>query len=255
MRYIVQKIAFYILIFATIALSADYYGEFVQNATGNLAITGLNGFNSTPARIASPEFGVTYAHNNSVDEQVIGASGEFGFKNFRIAFGSSYLQMDSIYRQVYSEVDASIYNNWLVAGMGYGFSAEWVPKYANWSRHRLKSGLTFMWNSFSVSAMCAKFVDAPLNDFYYSVGASVKAGSRFAAFVEYDGTSLDIGSAVYFKYISINSAYRFPDFGVTVSVNILLGSWSLFTTYGFASKIWDWFGVGISKKVYKKSIL
>ena len=89
----------------------DFPGEFAQNPSGFLALSGLPGFRSTPARFLEPGFGISYARVIETQVQAVSAAGEMGWGGdglgFRTAFFSSYMAMDSIYRQVYSELDAS----------------------------------------------------------------------------------------------------------------------------------------------------
>ena len=249
------------LAYAANAKAMDSPGEFVQNSGGNLAMEGLQGFNSTPARVASPAFGISYTRNNETLTQVAGASGELGLSSFglsqryRMAFFSSYLQMDSLYRRVYSELDFSVNASWLVAGAGYGFSAEWAYDRSQWDRHRYKAGLAFVWSGLSVSALGMGWCDMPLEYPDYIVGLHLSVAERFSVFGEWDGVSFDIGNAVHFSHFSVRSAYRFPGFGVSLLLEFCFSGWSLDGIYGFTGAVWDWFGVSFSRKVTKKSIL
>jgi len=228
--------------------SAEYPGEFVQNTGGVLSTRGLSWESSTPARIVEPGFGIAYARISSVDVRKAGLAGEFGLGDNRIAFSSDYMEMDSLYRQVYTELDFSFRFSWLVLGAGYGLTVEWIPAEENWNRHRYKSGVTFLWNGFSVGGLVAGWCDQPIAKFDYSLGSRFEIMDRFSVFMEWNGTSFDVGNAVRFRLMQISAAYRFPDFGVAISVDLLLGDWSIGSSYGFVGLIWDWFGFSVSRK-------
>ena len=57
----------------------DYPVEFVQNPGGNLALSGLPGYSSTPARRGMPGFGLSYARLGEVGIQAAGVAGEICF--------------------------------------------------------------------------------------------------------------------------------------------------------------------------------
>lgn len=241
----------------------DLPGEFVQNPSGSLALSGLPGFRSTPARLLEPGFGISYARVLEAEEQIVAAAGEFGWDalcggvcpGLRMAFFSSYAELDSIYRQVYSEWDASAFGSWYVVGVGYGLSVEWVPGDNQWTGNRYKFGSALLWSPFALSGMLVWTDYAHNLTMDYAVSVSLNLAGRIYSFVEYDGMSLDIGSAFHFKYMTIRSSYRFPEFGVACSVDFVLGGVSVSGMYGFAGQIWDWFGISASKSVRKKTIL
>ena len=249
------------------AYSMDYPVEFVQNSGGDLAVSGLPGFRSTPARYGDPGFGLSYARLKDASMQVAGIAGEMcvgcgsadsvrvGQTAGRIAFLSSYTEMDSIYRRVYTEVDVSLSRAWLVLGGGYAFSAEWIPGSEHWGRHRFKSGGTLLWKCLSLSAMLSGWTDIPWSEMEYAVGAAFNANDRFSGFIEWNGESVDVGSSVRFEYVEIRSSYRFPDFGLALSLSFCLGGASAEGVYGSRSSNWNWFGFSLSKKLRKKAIL
>lgn len=263
---------FVLLCLVAFAGATDYGGEFVRNPGGNLALKGLPGYASTPARLAQPGLGISYVRLSEIDMQVAGAAGEFSLDaltgakgdsaslSSRVAFGASYLALDSLYRQVYTELSFSVSYRPLVLGVAYGFSAEWVPAPSadpdalHWDRHRYKSGAAFVLGGLSLSAMLSGWTSAPLAETDYAFGARLEVG-RFAGFVEWDGLSFDVGSAVRFRFLEIRSSYRFPDFGVAVSLSFWLENWSLEGVFGTGTPIRDWFGVSLSKQIRKKTIL
>ena len=213
---------------ASLVLAMDFPGEFVQNPGGSLALSGLSGYRSSPARHLDDGevagFGLAYAQVPEASLQVAGAAGEMGLGLFRIAFFSSYAEMDSLYRQVYSELDASVMHSWFVGGRGYGVSVDILPGQESWTCNRYKAGLAFL-------------------------------KKPFGAFVEYDGESFDVGNYLKFTHLSVISAYRFPEFAISVSLVLSVGDWSLSGAYGNSYPIWDWFGFTASKSVRKKTIL
>ena len=205
------------------------------------------------------EFGISYAQVPEANVHVAGAAGAFGLGISRIAFSSSYTQMDSLYRQVYSEIDYSLAHSWLVGGVGYGISVDWVPGEENassesWTLNHYKAGLGLVKSPLSLSGM-ATLVN---HGSFYNVDyvASLRFdGGRFGAFVEYDGISVDVGNYLKFAHLSVISAYRFPEFAVAVSLVFSVGDWSLSGAYAKAYPIWDWFGFVASKTIRKKTIL
>ena len=251
------------LVFLPFAFSMDPSGEFIRNPSANLALAGLPGFFSSPARTAQPGFGFSYAQNLGVDMQVAGASGEMGFGldsnvyRYRLAFMESYTELDSIYRQLYSEVDLSVTFSWIVLGAGYGASLEWIPREQEWFRHRYKVASSLVFKELSASLMVHGWLD-DLSDFSYLVGAGWGCGlvarRRISVFVEYDGTSFDVGSAVRFRYCNVFSAYRFPGFGISVRVEFSLGRWSVDGLYDSAGSFWRWLGGGVSHYLHELTI-
>ena len=266
-RLLWRLLALCVFVVASEAFPMDYPVEFVQNPGGNLALSGLPGYSSTPARRGMPGFGLSYARLGNVGIQAAGVAGEIclgcnvtkgdvpGRMSERVAFSSSYLEMDSLYRRVYTEMDVSVSGTWFVAGAGYGFSAEWVPGREHWGRHRYKSGVALFWNVLSFSAMLSGWTDDPWRELDYSLGTGIDVNGRFAGFVEWDGRSFDVGSSLRFGFLEIRSSYRFPDFGMALSLSFGLGGVFAEGTYGVKSSNWDWFGFSISKQIRKKTIL
>jgi hypothetical protein len=206
-----------------------------------------------------PGFGFSYAQVLESQIQVVSAAGEMGWVRdglgFRTAFFSSYLAMDSIYRQVYSELDASAFGTWYIVGLGYGLSVDWVPAEDKWTSNRYKIGTALLWRPMALSGMLVWNQAPDILEMGYGVSIRGAIGERFYSFVEYDGESFDIGTAVRFKFMTIHTAYRFPDFGVVCAVEFALDGVYISGVYGFVGQIWDWFGGNISKSVRKKTIL
>ena len=143
-----------LFLIASSSRAMDAPGEFVQNSSGNLALSGLPGFYSTPAREAIPGYGLVFARELSTGLFVAGGAGEIALGSsaypFRLAFMESYSEMDSVYRQVYSQVETSVALSWLVMGLGYGASVEWIPAEQHWTRHRYKAGACLVWQDLSL---------------------------------------------------------------------------------------------------------
>ena len=227
-----------------------------------------------PAQVADPGFGVAYAQVPAVSLSVVGVGGEFGlgrsgdYDRYRIAFSGSYLEMDSLYRQVYSEWDFSTAwfskgpskeNFGLVAGVGYGLSIDWVPEgndFAgeSWTSNRYKAGVALIKSPLSLSAMLSLLNHDSYFEFDYALALRFE-GSRIGAFVEFDGKSLNVGDYLKFEHFAIYSVYRFPDFAMSVSIVFSIGNWNFSGAYGNAGSLWDWFGFSISKSIRKKTIL
>ena len=242
----------------SLVLAMDYPGEFAQNPGGSLAISGLPGYRSSPARhLGEGEiagFGLSYARVPDASLQVVGAAGEMGLGLFRFAFFSSYAELDTLYRQVYSELETSVAHSWFVGGLGYGVSVDILPGQENWTCNRYKAGLAIMKRPLSVSGMATLVNQGAF--FLVDYRAALRFdGIRFGAFVEYDGESFDVGNYLKFSHLSVISAYRFPEFAISVSIALSVGDWSLSGAYGNAYPIWDWFGFTTSKSVRKKTIL
>lgn len=221
------------------------------------------GYGSNPAQSLGDSerarFGIAYAQVPEADLQLTGAGGEFGVGLSRVAFSSFYTQMDSLYRQVYSEVDFSVKYSWLIGGAGYGVSVDWVPggedtPGESWTMNRYKAGLALLKEPFSLSGMATVVNHASYYHVDYTAGLQFD-GERFGAFVEYDGNSLDVGNYLKFAHLSVITSYRFPEFAVAVSMTFTVGSWSLSGAYGKAYPIWDWFSITAFNTIRKKTIL
>ncbi len=265
--FVCDAFALLLSVFAPCVFSMDYPVEFVQNPGGTLALSGLPGYSSTPARLGTPGFGIAYAKMFGVEMQALGIAGEVCLgcepenpngvdrAGGRVAFSSSYLEMDSIYRRVYTEIELSLLRECFLLGVGYAFSAEWSPGLEHWGRHRYKSGGALLWKGLSFSAMCSGWTDVPWSYMEYALGLRLDANDHFGGFAEWDGRSLDVGTAVFFDFLEIRSSYRFPDFGVALSLSVCFGGVSSEGVYGTKSANWDWFGFSVSRKIRKKTIL
>ncbi|MCF0224920.1 MAG: hypothetical protein HUK20_11685 [Fibrobacter sp.] len=233
------------------AWAGDYSVDFVQNPTGALALRGLPGYASTPARRKQPSMGIDYECLEDGLSCSVGAAAEMALHFVRLAFSTSYFEMDSLYRRIYSEVDVSTELWMLVFGGGYALSMEWIPEYEQWARHRIKLGASFFTDYFSFSALASGWSDDLRNSIEYAFGFSAKGGERFMMFTEWHGSFLDVGYAVDLKKFIVKSSYRFPGFAIALSIEIPIGSWSFEGIYGFWGESWEWYGGQISRNLAK----
>lgn len=235
--------------------AADFPGTFILNPGGDLSLEGLPGYRSTPARLAAPGFAFSYGGLEEVEERVFGASGEFGNRHYRVGFLGSYLELDSVYRQVYGEWDLSLCNSWVVVGAGYGLDMEWIPEVQSWTYHRYKLGATLYGWGMALSGLVDGWAGNPLGEMAYSLGLALNPGGRLAAFVEWDGLSADVGTSVQLGFAALDIVYRFPQFGVGLSLQFSLGNWFVQGVYGFSGAVWRWHGVSAGRRISKKTIL
>lgn len=243
-------IAFLVLLLAPLAHAISGVPEFVHLPAGRLD----NRMGESPARPADPSFGFAYYGVAQVSENAFLAQGEFGSASYRFGFQSSFLMMDSLYRRSYSEASAAYVWPWIISGVGYGFSMEWVPYLGNqWARHLVKMGTAFHRGGVSLGGMVESWTDAPFT-FDYVLGVHLD-GSRFGTFAEYDGTSIELGSRFRYGALEFLSSYRFPGFGVSISLIVHFGLFEIDGNYGFSNESLDWFGGGFTKKLSKKTIL
>ncbi|MCQ2105665.1 MAG: hypothetical protein MJZ26_07720 [Fibrobacter sp.] len=243
-------IAILILLIAPLAHSVSGEPEFVHLPAGRLdSQVGVS-----PARPADPSFGFAYYGVAQVSENAFLAQGEFGSDSYRLGFQSSFLMMDSIYRRSYSEAAGAYIWQGLAVGLGYGFSMEWVPILSDqWTRHLVKVGTSFRRGCFSLGGVLESWTEELLS-VDYVVGLHLD-GNRFGSFVEFDGTSVELGSRFRFAFLEFLSSYRFPGFGVSVSLVLRFDAFEIGSYYGFSNESLEWFGGGFRKNLNKKTIL
>lgn len=213
---------------------------------------------------AEPGFEIGYLQVPKAAVSLASVGGRMELGLFRLAYSGSYLAMDSLYRQVYSEWDALatyLPKNRLgiVGGVGYGLSVDWVPENRDypgesWTSNRYKVGAVLVKSPLSLSAITSLLNHASYCEFNYAVALRFDGG-RLGVFVEYDGMSIHVGDYLKFSHVSLFSAYRFPDFAMSFSLVFTIGDWTLSGAYGQACSIWDWFGFSVAKSIRKKTIL
>lgn len=233
----------------------DFPGAFGMNLHGDLAPVGLSGFYSTPARVAEPGFGVSVSRLPSTNQSVVGVAGEFGNSFYRLSAFGSYGLMDSIYRQVYNEWDASINFDWLILGAGYGLSVEWIPGDATWTRHRYKGASTLKFKDAYLSTMVWNYTSESFERLEFLLGFYVNPSESFSAFAQWNGSEAFVGTSLNFKYFSLSTAYRLPGFSVAFSLEFRLQNWTLEGAAGKSNQSLEWFNASIKNKIQKKTIL
>lgn len=251
-----MKTFFWVLfLFVVQSFAFDASGSFVQSYGGHLSVMGLPGFYSTPARIAAPAFGINASYLSSTDQASAGVAGEIGDSLYRVAFLGGFESMDSIYRRVYTEWDLAFRLRCIVLGAGYGLSVEWIPAEESWVQHRYKAGGSLLFGQMSLSAMAWNYSSDPISYGRYLLGLSVKPGNDFDGFVEWNGSSVFMGTSVQFGFVCLTTAYRMPGFSVVFALEFSFGPWSVNGYYGKMGLSLDWFGGGVQKKIKKKTIL
>lgn len=254
---VVSKIPLLFLLVVVVPLYvwADPPSDFAQNNHGDLNLRGIGGVHSTPARIAEPGFGGSFYYLAEVNQIASSISGEFGNSLYRGHFAGRYESLDSIYRLVYLEWDASATWNSFVLGGGYGLSEEWIPGTMAWTRHLYKIGCSFEKYGLTLSAMGWNYFSRSIEKLHFLLGLYIQPGNSFEAFSQWDGTSVVMGTALNFRYFSLLSSYRFPGFSLGASIVFRFGTWSLEGGTGKSYQSLNWFGVEVKKTIEKKAIL
>lgn len=198
------------------ALAAEGRASFASLLAGGLSPVGLGGYNSTPARYAIPSYGVSYYWLDDVVESSWNLSLEFGSDAYRVSAFVDYETMDSLYRNLYSEI--SYAKTWphFALGMSYGLGLEWIPGDALWARHRFKWAGTFNWRQVYLAGMLGGFTDEGILP---AVGVHWISDEAVSAFAEYDFDYLYAGASFRWKFVELSSSYRFPDFAVALQIS------------------------------------
>lgn len=199
---------------------------FAPSVQGDFAEEGFAGFYSSPARLASPGFALAafgvLGSESDVDEFAWAAYGDLGNNRWRLAFLGSYHGLDSLYRQSYSELDASTTLSWFTLGGAYGFSMEWIPGDGKWARHRYKVGALARWREFSLGGAAYGFTDEPVE---LGGGVHWNPEGHFSVFVEGNRRGVLIGNALKFVHGRIDVLYGFPDFSFSTMLSFYWGGW------------------------------
>lgn len=230
-------------------LAQDALTPFAAGVSGSMATEGPSGFYSTPARTGEPSIFMSCEVLYGRDELGCGGGGEFLVHHQRISFFGLYHQMDSLYHQVYSELEGSYRWKFLVAGGAYGYSMEWSTGLAQWSRHRYKGGISLIFGDAYVGAMMLGWLSPFEKTWGGVLGGGVKLSGLGLAYGQWDGSSVILGNRISWKFLTLDTSYQFPNFGVGIRVNLSLGKWSPSGTYGFSSGKWSWFGFGGVRKI------
>lgn len=250
-----MKVLGLILFLCAFSLGFDAPVALGVNPSGRLNVRGPAGFNSSPARVGEPAAYIAYFHAENIEEQAWSSGGEWNWGNLRSAFFCDFHQLDSLYNQLYSELDFSFRLEKYLVGIGYGFSMEWVPGLAKWSKNRMKGAGAYMEKSWYVSAMVDGWLSGVDSDWNFLLGGGVEVGKLGAFFAEWDGRNVVLGNSVRWKFLELKTAYVFPDFGVALEISLSFGRFTLEPHYSFSSEKIGWFGIGAQKRISKKTIL
>lgn len=236
------------------AWAVDGAVPFAPSVEGSFAAEGFAGFYASPARIASPGFGLGFFRVldkvTDVDEFSAAAYGEMGSERWRLSFFEALHGLDSLYRQSYSELDIALVFGWLAFGGAYGLSMEWIPGDCKWARHRYKAGALALWRDFSFGVAVYGFTDE-----FVELGGGVhwKPDGHFSVFVEGDVNGFRVGNAVRFEHGEIAVLYGFPSFSVSVAVNFYWRGWFAGASIGSGDlPVW---GVFSGKRLKKKKLV
>lgn len=227
--------------------AAEGHASFASLLAGNLSPKGLGGFYSTPARHAEPAYGVAYYWMDEVDVYSWSLSLEFGNDAYRACAFVAYQSMDSLYRNLYSEI--SFAKNWakLVVGMSYGLGMEWVPGDAFWTRHRFKWAASYRWKQIVAAGMLSGFMDEGVSHLSPIVGVHWDSDESVSAFSECDFDYLYVGASFRWKFLEVATSYRFPDFAVAVQLSFNGGRYGVSYARGFKHNSLGWNGVHVSR--------
>ncbi len=237
---------FLVLLWACVACAMDPPVPFVNKGAPYLA--GLPGWNSNPARRGQPAFGFSYWTVPELqDEWAVGAAGEWGGQDYRIAFFFYYSEMDSLFREHYGELDAAYSCGPVIFGASYGTLLGWVPRESRWGRHRLKFGTGLQWGGFYGGLWTIGFTD----ETWGGRGSLSWAPSKvFSLSVESDGNSLGLVHEFFFDFGTLSSFYTFPHFSVGVELVLNLNFLECGGTHGFGNGNLGWNGLWVRKKLY-----
>lgn len=220
----------------------------------SLALSGLPQYGSSPARSLQPAFGLRFESLGNLSQQRYEAAGELGKGLFRAGFVFDHVVMDSLYRNSYSELDLGYSFAWFRAGAGYGASMEWIPGGDLWVRHRFKIGTAFEWRQMYIGGLLDGWFD-DIKEIGFLVGGGAKVGDSFDLFLQWNGSLLDVGLNVMIGTVRVSSIYQFPGFGAEFSIGFSWNKWGLEVFYGFTNESFHGFGVKLSKRFGKKTIL
>lgn len=224
--------------------AAEGHASFASLLAGGLSPVGLGGYHSTPARYADPSYGLSYYWMDEVDESSWNMSLEFGSTNYRVGAFVAYMSMDSLYRNLYSEISHARLWNRFVLGVSYGLDMEWVPGEDFWARHRIKSALNYQWRDVHLAGMLSGFMDEGVSPM---VGVHWISDESISAFIECDFDYLYVGVDFRWKFIEISSSYRFPDFAVALQLSFEMSRNGISFARGFKHNSIAWKGLHVTR--------
>lgn len=230
--------------FAIPCNATEGHASFASLLAGGLSPVGLGGFSSSPARYAFPSYGISYYWMDNVDESSWNMSLEFGSEAYRVETFVAYESMDSLYRNLYSEVAFAKTWTHFAVGTSYGLDMEWIPGGGFWARHRFKWAGLYHWRNIYLAGMLEEFMDesvAPV------VGIHWKSDESVSAFAESDLDYLYVGASFRWKFVEVSSSYRFPDFAVAVQFSIRGAHCGASYAHGFKHNSIGWNGVHVTR--------
>ncbi len=196
---------------------------FVPTVRGDFALDGFPGFYTSPARTTVPGFALSAVYGaGDVDEFAYAGYGVVDAGPLCLAVFSAFHGLDSLYRQSYSELQASLPVRMFVLGAAYGLSMEWLPGAEKWARHRYKAGATLLWRDFSLGGMANGFTDELVD---VRGGVHWVPQGAFSFFLEADRHSVWLGNGIRFRYGEAHFRYGFPDFSVSLLFSARWEGW------------------------------
>ena len=211
---------------------------------------GLPGWNSSPARLPATSVGVSgYMRSGDMGEWALSAAGEWKMRRFRGAFLYGYYSLDSLYRESGAMLELSASFRYLVAGLGAGGYAGWLPGDAAWVRYRFKAGMSALVSKFTLSAIWLGFADeAPELP---RAAVHWKPSAIFSAFAQTDWETVTVGTLLRFAWGSISTSYAFPGFGFSLGVSVEFAGFGIGVKHGSSGLMPDWNGGWVSKMLKK----
>lgn len=224
--------------------AAEGHASFASLLAGGLSPVGLGGYYSTPARFADPSYGLSYYWMDEVEETSWNMSLEFGNHDHRVGAFVAYLSMDSLYRNLYSELSYARSWNRFAIGASYGVDMEWIPGGDFWARHRFKGALDYRWREIHLAGMLSGYTDEGVSPM---VGVHWISDESIAAFAECDFDYLYIGTVFRWKFAEISSSYRFPDFAVALQLSFEISRYGISFARGFKHNSIAWNGLHVTR--------
>ena len=211
---------------------------------------GLPGWESTPARTPNTSVGVSgYWRSETPNELSLSVAGEWGFPSYRAAFLYSYYVLDSLFRESAVSLELSLSRWFLIAGGGFGTVAQWLPDDAGWLRYRLKFGISAQLSGFTLSSWWSGFTDEPPELPW--VGIFWEPSGIFSAFVQTRWEMFTVGSVLHFAWGSVETAYGFPGFALTLGISLGHAGFGAGVRHGTCGGLPAWNGVWGSKSFKK----
>ena len=249
--YFVRNFSFVLLLVAAFWSQGACFDSPVPAGFGAWgAPEGLPGWISTPARKANTAVGVSgFMRSGDMEEWALSAAGEWDMRYLRGAFLYNYGALDSVYRQTDAMLELSFSRWFLIAGVGAGAYAEWVPGDAAWLRYRLKAGVSTQFSKITLSVWWIGYTDEPPELPW--AGAYWEPSGTFTAFVHTDWHAVDIGTLLHFKWGTVQTSYRFPGFGFTFGVSFCFYDFGAGIVHGSTGSMPDWNSAWFAKTLKK----